>query len=126
MGYATRAVHPALRPYVGDVIGYSSDAPPPEVHRGLPSRHLTIVVTLDGQLGVRWPGGPVEEHDALIGGLHSSAVIIAGTASRAGVQVSLTPAAARSLFGLAPGELGSLALSLDELLGRRARELTER
>ncbi|NUR96327.1 MAG: AraC family transcriptional regulator [Kribbellaceae bacterium] len=124
MGYATRAVHPALRPYVGDVIGYSSDAPPPEVHRGLPSRHLTIVVTLDEPLGIRWPGGPVDKHDALIGGLHSTAVVIAGTASRAGVQVSLTPAAARSLLGLPPGELGSLVVSLDELLGRRARELT--
>ena len=125
MGYATRTVHPALRPYVGGVIGYSSDAPPPKVHRGLPSRHLTIVVTLDEPLGVSWPGGPVDKHDALIGGLHSTAVVIAGTASRAGVQVSLTPAAARSLFGLPPGALGSVVVSLDELLGRQARELTE-
>ncbi|GAA1613784.1 MULTISPECIES: AraC family transcriptional regulator [Kribbella] len=126
MGYATRAVHPALRPYVGGVIGYSFDAPPPEIHRGLPSRHLTIVVTLDEPLGVRWPGGPVEKHDALIGGLHSTAVVIAATASRAGVQLSLTPAAARTLFGVPPGELGSVVVSLDELLGRRARELTGR
>jgi AraC-like DNA-binding protein len=124
-GYATRAVRPALRPFVGDVIGYASDAPPPEVHRGLPSRHLTIVVTLDEPLGIRWPGGPVEKHDALIGGLHSTAVVIAGTASRAGVQLSLTPAAARALFGMPPAELGSGILGLDELLGRRARELTE-
>jgi AraC-like DNA-binding protein len=124
-GYATRPVHPALRPYLGDVIGYSSDAPPPEVHRGLPSRHLTIVVTLDEPLGIRWPGGPIEKHDALIGGLHSTAVVIAGTASRAGVQLSLTPAAARACFGLPPGELGSVVLGLDELLGRRAAQLTE-
>ncbi|WP_427894503.1 helix-turn-helix domain-containing protein [Kribbella sp. GL6] len=125
MGYATRAVHPALRPYVGDVVGYASDAPPPEVHRGLPSRHLTIVVTLDEPLGVSWPGGRLQKHDALIGGLHSTAVVIAGTASRAGVQLSLTPAAARTLLGVPPGELGSVVLDLDEFLGRRGRELTE-
>jgi AraC-like DNA-binding protein len=124
-GYATRSVHPALRPYVGDVIGYAFDAPPPEVHRGLPSRYLTIVVTLDEPLGVSWPGRPIDKHDALIGGLHSTAVVIAGTASCAGVQLSLTPAAARALLGLPPGELGSVVLGLDELLGRRARELTE-
>ncbi|MFF0271042.1 helix-turn-helix domain-containing protein [Kribbella sp. NPDC004536] len=125
MGYATRPVHPALRPYVGDVIGYASDAPPPEVHRGLPSRHLTIVVTLDEPLGIRWPGGPLEKHDALVGGLHSTAVVIAGTASRTGVQVSLTPAATRALFGLPPGELGSVVLDLDAVLGPRAARLTD-
>ncbi|MFF0340699.1 helix-turn-helix domain-containing protein [Kribbella sp. NPDC004875] len=124
-GYANRPVHPALRQYVDDVIGYSSDAPPPELHRGLPSRHLTIVVTLDEPLGIRWPGGPLQKHDALIGGLHSTAVVIAGTASCAGVQLALTPAAARTLFGLPPGELGSMVVNLDELLGRRAAQLTD-
>ncbi|HZX02368.1 helix-turn-helix domain-containing protein [Kribbella sp.] len=124
-GYATRAPHPALRPYVGDVIGYASAADPPELHRGLPSRYLTLVVTLDEPLGVAWPGGPVEKYDAMIGGLHSTAVQIGRTPSRAGVQLSLTPAAARTLLGLPPGELGSTVLGLDELLGRRSAELTE-
>ncbi|TCC38036.1 helix-turn-helix domain-containing protein [Kribbella speibonae] len=124
-GYATRPVHPALRPYVGDVIGYAYDADPPDLHRGLPSRSLTLVVTLDDPLGFAWPGGPVEKYDALVGGLHSTAVQIGQTPSRAGVQLSLTPAAARGLFGLPPGELASAVVGLDDVLGRPARELTE-
>ncbi|HET6740142.1 MAG TPA: helix-turn-helix domain-containing protein, partial [Kribbella sp.] len=38
---------------------------------------------------------------------------------------SLTPPAARVLFGLPPGELASIVIGLDEVLGRPARELTE-
>ncbi|TCC05396.1 helix-turn-helix domain-containing protein [Kribbella soli] len=125
MEHRTRPLHAALRPYVGDVIGYAYDADPPDLHRGLPSRYLTLVVTLDEPLGVAWPGSPVEKYDALVGGLHSTAVQIGQTPSRAGVQLSLTPAAARVLFGLPPGELASAVVGLDDVLGRPARELTE-
>ncbi|GAA1117293.1 AraC family transcriptional regulator [Kribbella jejuensis] len=124
MAYATRAVHLALRPYVGDLIGYAYDADPPDLHRGLPSRYLTIIVTLDEPLGVAQPGGPVEKYDALVGGLHSTAVHVGQTPSRAGLQLSLTPAAARVLLGVPPGELAGV-IGLDQLLGRAARELVE-
>jgi AraC-like DNA-binding protein len=123
--YRTRPVHPALRPYVADVTGYAYGADPPALHRGLPSRCLTVVVTLDDPLGIAWPGGPVDKYDALAGGLHSTAVHIGQTPSRAGVQLALTPAAGRVLLGLPPGELGSTVVGLDTLLGRPARELTE-
>ncbi|MGW7679953.1 helix-turn-helix domain-containing protein [Kribbella sp. NPDC054772] len=125
LGHHTRTAHPALRPFVGDISGYAYAGDPPELHRGLPSRHLTLVITLDEPLGVAWPGSPVEKYDALVGGLHSSAVHIGQTPSRAGVQVSLTPPAARALLGLPPGALASTVVGLDEVLGRPARELTE-
>ncbi|GAA1552939.1 AraC family transcriptional regulator [Kribbella hippodromi] len=118
-------MHPALQPYVRDLSGYAYAGDAPDLHRGLPSRYLTLVITLDDPLGVAWPGGPVEKYDAVIGGLHSTAVHVGTTPSRAGVQVSLTPAAARPLLGLPPGELASLNVGLDELLGRPARVLTE-
>ena len=125
MEHHTRSVHPALRPYVGDLSGYAYHEDPPALHRGLPSRYLTLVITLDDPLGVAWPGRPVEKYDALFGGLHSTAVHIGQTPSRAGVQVSLTPAASRVLLGVPPGELASTVVGLDELLGRPARVLTE-
>lgn len=126
MEHHTRSVHPALRPYLGGISGYAYDGDPPGLHRGLPSRFLTLVITLDDPLGVAWPGGPVEKYDALIGGLHSTAVHIGQTPSRGGVQLSLTPPAARALLGLPPGELARIVVGLDETLGRPARELTER
>jgi AraC-like DNA-binding protein len=126
MEHHTRPVQPALRPYVGDLVGYAYDGDPPPLHRGLPSRFLTLVITLDDPLGVAWPGCPVEKYDALVGGLHSTAVHIGQTPSRAGVQLSLTPPAARALLGLPPGELAKTVIGLDEVLGRPARELTDR
>ncbi|MDX2969345.1 AraC family transcriptional regulator [Kribbella solani] len=125
MEHRTRPVHPALRPYLHDLIGYAYPGAAPELHRGLPSRYLTLVITLDGPLGVAWPGGPLQTYDAVVGGLHSTAVHVGATPSRAGVQVSLTPAAARTLLGLPPGELASLNVGLDEVLGRPARVLTD-
>ncbi|MEU8223154.1 helix-turn-helix domain-containing protein [Kribbella sp. NPDC048915] len=123
--FHTRTVHPALRRYVGDITGYAYTGDPPALHRGLPSQFLTLVVTLDDPLGIAWPGRPVEKYDAGLGGLHSTAVHIGQTPSRAGVQLALTPAAARSLLGLPPGELVSTVVGLDAVLGRPARELTE-
>jgi AraC-like DNA-binding protein len=125
LGHHTRTAHPALRPFVGDISGYAYAGDPPALHSGLPSRHLTLVITLDEPLGVAWPGNPVEKYDALVGGLHSSAVHIGQTPSRAGVQVSLTPPAARALLDLPPGALASTVAGLDDVLGRPARELTE-
>lgn len=125
MEYRTRPVCAGLRPYVAELMGYAYGDEPPALHRGLPSRFLTLVITLDEPLGVAWPGQPVEKYDALASGLHSTAVHIGQTPSRAGVQLSLTPPAARVLFGLPPGELASIVIGLDEVLGRPARELTE-
>ncbi|MGW6277969.1 helix-turn-helix domain-containing protein [Kribbella sp. NPDC055071] len=125
MEHHTRPVHPALRPYVGGLSGYAYHGDAPDLHRGLPSRYLTLVITLDDPLGIAWPGCPLETFDAAVGGLHATAVHVGQTPSRAGVQVSLTPAAARVLLGLPPGELASTVIGLDDLLGRRARVLTE-
>jgi AraC-like DNA-binding protein len=121
----TRPVHPALRPYVAELIGYAYAGEPPELHRGLPSQHLTLVITLDEPLGIRRPGSPVEKFDSVVGGLHSTAVHIAGSANRSGLQLALTPAAARALLGLPPGELASMVVNLDDILGRPVRRLTD-
>jgi AraC-like DNA-binding protein len=121
----SRPVHPALSPYVGDLSGYAYAGDPPPLHRGLPSRFLTLVITLDEPLGVAWPGAPVDKFDALVGGLHSTAIHIGATPSRAGVQLSLTPAATRVLLGMPPGQLASTVVGLDDVLGRPARILTE-
>jgi AraC-like DNA-binding protein len=120
-----RPVHPALRPYVAELIGYAYGGDPPELHRGLPSQHLTLVITLDEPLGIAWPGSPVNKFDTVVGGLHSTAVHIAESANRSGLQLALTPAAARALLGLPPGELASMVVNLDDVLGRPARQLAD-
>ncbi|GAA1653994.1 AraC family transcriptional regulator [Kribbella alba] len=122
--HARRAV-PALRPFLGALTGYAYRGEPPELHRGLPSRYLTIVISLDEPLGVAWPGEPVDKFHTLVGGLHSIAVRIGNSPNTAGIQLALTPAGSRALLGVPPGELGSLVINLDDVLGRPARLLAE-
>jgi AraC-like DNA-binding protein len=121
-----RRVHPALRPYLGDLIGYAYLGEPPELHRGLPSQYLTIVITLDEPLGLAWAGEPVEKFSTLASGLHPSAVRIGGSPNLSGLQLALTPAGCRALLGLPAGELATTTISLDELLGHSVVELSER
>ncbi|TDD61076.1 AraC family transcriptional regulator [Kribbella antibiotica] len=120
-----REVHPALRPFVGDLSGYAYDGEPPALHRGLPSQYLTLVITMDEPLGITWPGEPAGKYDAGVGGLHSRAVHVGGSPSRSGVQMALTPAGSRALLGLPPGELAWRVVELDEFIGPSARMLVE-
>lgn len=121
----SRVAVPALRAYVGALTGYAYVGEPPELHRGLPSQYLTIVISLDEPLGVAWPGAPVEKFHTLVGGLHSTAVRIGNSSNTSGIQLALTPEGSRALLGVSPGELGSLVVNLDDVLGRPARELTD-
>ncbi|MFC5264121.1 helix-turn-helix domain-containing protein [Kribbella qitaiheensis] len=123
--FHARAAVPALRPYLGALIGYAYVDEPPEVHRGLPSQYLTIVISLDEPVGVAWPGAPVDKFDTLVGGLHSTAVRIGESPNVSGIQLALTPAGSRVLLGIPPGELASIVINLDDVLGRPARELSE-
>ena len=123
--FHSRAAVPALRPYLGGLTGYAYVDEPPALHRGLPSQYLTIVISLDEPVGVAWPGAPVDKFDTLLGGLHSTAVQIGESPNVAGIQLALTPAGSRALLGVPPGELASIVIDLDEVLGRPARELAE-
>ncbi|MEI8409572.1 MULTISPECIES: helix-turn-helix domain-containing protein [unclassified Kribbella] len=124
--FHSRQVHPALRPYVAEVTGYAYRGRPPELHRGLPSQYLTLVITLDEPLGIAFPGSPVTTFGTVVGGLHSTAVHIGQSPNRSGIQLALRPAAARALLGLPPGELASMVVELDDVLGRPARVISER
>jgi AraC-like DNA-binding protein len=123
--YHRRAPVPALRPYVGALSGYAYPGAPPLLHRGLPSRALTIVLSLDEPVGVAWPGAAVDKFDALVGGLHSTAVRIGESPNTAGVQLALTPAGCRALLGLPAAELASRVVHLEDLLGRPTRGLAD-
>src|SRR4051812_24903063 len=121
-----RRAHPALRPYVGDLTGYAYRGPQRDLHCGLPSRYLTIVISLDEPLGIALPDSPVEKFQTVVGGLHSTAVQIGDSPNVAGIQLALTPAGSRALLGLPPGELGATVLDVDTLLGMSAQEVGER
>ncbi|SNS35669.1 AraC-type DNA-binding protein [Geodermatophilus pulveris] len=121
----TRHVVPApLRPFVAAAYGYRVPANPAGVHRGLPSRHLTLVVELAGPLRVDGPGPAVAAH-AVVGGLHTRPALIDATRPQDGLQYALTPSAAGALLGVPAAELAGRTVDLADLLGRDADRLVE-
>jgi AraC-like DNA-binding protein len=123
--HSTQAVaaapRPALRPWVGRYTGYHLRTQPGS-HRGLPSRNVTFIVTLEGTVDVAGYGA----FPTLAGGLHATPVRIDHDGLQHGIQAELTPLGARALLGLPAGELSGVVVELDALLGRHAAELTDR
>jgi AraC-like DNA-binding protein len=119
---------PEVAPYVAEYVGYRFLGHEPGVHQGLPSRHLTVVVSLlDPVDMVRLPDpreGPVAL-GALAGGLHARPVEIRHDGNQFGIQLSVTPRGARALFGAPAAALASTVAPLDAVLPRTS-ELVDR
>ena len=118
-----------LAPYVERYVGYRVEGFPPGVHRGLPSRHLTFIVSLDRpveMLATPDPGRPPVAMQAFVGGLHTRATLIRHDGNQHGIAVDLTPLGARAVLGIPAGELAGGVVELADVLGARGRVLTER
>ena len=118
-----------LRPFVDSYVGYRYAGFAPGAHMGLPSRHLTFVISFDNPLELAvLPDGSRRptEFDALVGGFHTSPAVIRHDGSQHGIQLQVTPAGARGLFGLPAAGLVSTVVPLDALWGRLAAELLDR
>jgi AraC-like DNA-binding protein len=121
--------HPLLRPYVRAYDGYHLQGFGAGEHMGLPSRHLTFIVQFDAPLEMAVdPGGRVsgQRFDALLSGFHTRPAVIRHDGNQHGVQLRLTPAGARALFGLPARAVAADAVPLDAVWGVRAPELCER
>ena len=114
-----------LRPLVSAAAGYRAPAYPAGVHRGLPSRHLTLVVELLAPLTVSGLGRPVSAH-GVVGGLHTGPALIAADRPQEGLQYGLTPLGARVLLGMPGGELRDRVDDLTAVLGPAAPRLVDR
>ncbi len=120
--WAVRQPHPVVRPLVTRYVGYAQEDVTLAVHRGLPSRHVTLVISLAGP--VRMAGHSLQ---ALVGGLHTRAVLIRQDRVQEGLQLELDPLGVRTLFGVTAaelsGEVGDLAAFGLGSLPERLREL---
>ena len=121
--------HALVRDYVDGYSGYDMRGFPPGRHMGLPSRHLTLVVQFDAPITLAvFPDGSSQPQrfDALIGGFHTTPAVIAHDGNQRGVQLHITPAGARALFGMPARELVTTVVPLDAVWGTTATELIER
>lgn len=119
---------PHLRGFVAHYGGYRFAGMPAGSHRGLPSRHLTVIISLGRPVDLsvlpnRQPGASFA---ALAGGLHAAPAIIEHDGSQHGLHLDLTPLGARALLGVPASALASTVVHLDDVLGRDADELVDR
>ncbi|CAM3751309.1 helix-turn-helix domain-containing protein [Nocardioides zeicaulis] len=111
-------VHPALAPYVASVTAYDvvHDAPA-GVHIGMPSTELTFVLPVDDPLVVSWEGEPATRTTswASASGLHTRPAAIHHGPRQRGIQLALTVAGARALWGTPAAALSGQLLDLRDL-----------
>lgn len=115
--FVARAPHPVLRPLITRYIGYRQHDVPLRLHRGLPSRHVTLIISLADP--VRIVGMPNDHASAclgeLIGGLHVAPALIAQDRYQCGLHLELNPLGVRALLGMPAAELSGSVVDLREL-----------
>jgi AraC-like DNA-binding protein len=120
---------PRLQPFVESYVGYREAGLQGGIHRGLPSRHLTFIVSIGPEIQVvaqTDPGQAPDSYEFVLGGLQASAALIAHDGNQEGVAFELTPLGCRALLGLPAGALWNLSIEAGDVLGRAAAELRER
>lgn len=105
-----------LRPYVASLVVYDVDLGAPGVHRGLPTTSLTFVLPLDAPLDVGWAGdaGSRRASWSSVAGLHAGPAEIHHDGHQTGIQLALTVAGARALYGLPAGALAGALTDLED------------
>jgi AraC-like DNA-binding protein len=118
---------PPLRSIVRGYRGYRTSGPP-ALHRGLPSRNMTFILSLAEPVDIIGmpEHGQVGAFQAFVGGMHASPATIRHDGQQHGISIELGPLATRHLFGMPAGVLANEVVPLDELFGVRARTLLDR
>ena len=119
---------PALRPLIDAYVGYRVSGPP-GLHRGLPSRHLTLIASIGEPIDVVTQTDPQQRPDRyrfVVGGLQAGPALIATPELQEGVAIELTPLGSRALLGMPAAELWDLSVEAGDVMGSAADELWER
>ena len=127
--WLTRRPAPALAPFLDRYVGYRLEGFAPGLHRGLPSRHLTFIVSIGPPIDVVAQTDPAQapsRYRSVISGLQAAPALIAHDGSSEGVALELTPIGCRALFGMPASELWNTSLEVDDLAGPVGAELWER
>jgi AraC-like DNA-binding protein len=127
--WLTRRPAPALARVVERYVGYRLSGLPAGVHRGLPSRHMTFIVSIGPEIDVIAQTDAAQAPDryrCVLSGLQASHVLVAHDGNQEGVAIELTPVGCRALFGLPAAALWNTSLELADVAGPLGVELWER
>lgn len=127
--WAVRPPHLALRHLITRYIGYAQRDVSLGIHRGLPSQHVTVIISLRDPVRVvgmpRPDDAPITGH-GLVGGMHVGPALIAQDQRQSGIHLELNPLGVRTLLGVSAGELSGTVVGLGDIGDGQLARLPER
>lgn len=126
--WVVRRPSAALAPFIDHYVGYRILGPA-GVHRGLPSRHLTLIVSIGPTIDVAAQtdrSQAPQRYRCVLGGLQASPALITYDGTQEGVAIELTPTGCRSVFAMPARALWNTSLELGDVVGSAGDELWER
>ena len=120
---------PRLTSFIDRYMGYRMTGFDAGVHRGLPSRHMTFIVSIGPSIDVVTQTDPTQSpasYGCVLSGLQASTALISHTGHQEGVEIELTPTGCRALFGMPARALWNRSVECAEVTGAAGRELWER
>ncbi len=124
-----RDAAPGLRRHIQRYVGYAEWTGSPTRQREPPGTGVVLIFGLGPELRLvdpAHPTRPAQRLGSFVGGPDDACAVIEHDGEMRGVQVDLTPLAARMIFGVPMHELAHRVVSLEEVLGREARLFDER
>ena len=110
-------------------LGYSMTGFPAGLHRGLPGRNMTFIVSIGSPIDVVEQTDPTDDpgsYRCVIGGLQLRQATISHGGDQQGVAIELTPLGSRALLGAPAAALWNSSHELGDVVGRAGDELWER
>jgi AraC-like DNA-binding protein len=108
------------------MAGFRDRGRTPSGLRLIPHPAVTLVLVFGGTIAVEGPTGP-QQHGSFVTGLGSGEGLrLLKAEDFECLQVRLSPVAAHAVLSAAVADLGSAAVSLDDLCGREAARISER
>ncbi len=126
---AARRPAPALAGLIEQYYGYRLQGYAPGVHRGLPSRHVTFIVSIGSPIDIAAQTDPRQapgSYRCVLSGLQALPALIAHDGNQEGVGIELTPVGFRTLFARPARELWNTTVELDDVVSHVGSELWER
>jgi AraC-like DNA-binding protein len=127
--WVSAAPAPQLSSMVGRYIGYRLEGFPPCIHRGLPSRYLTFIVSIGDDIDVLEHPDPTQtpgRYRCVLSGLSASPALIAHRGAETGVAIELSPLGCRRLLAMPARTLSNRSYELADVVGALGDELWER
>jgi AraC-like DNA-binding protein len=124
-----RDATPGLRGYVNRYIGYAERTSTPMRQREPAGPGVVLIFGLGPELKVLDPANPAQSAERLgsfFGGPDDRCAVVEHDGEMRGVEVDLTPLAARMVFREPMQELARQTVALEDLLGTQVRSLEER